>query len=200
MSANGAKHGQKKDRPYCTYCKYQGHTVEKYYKLHGYPLSFRQKLKSSSEGNNSVMANQVNTLEDKSSKDNDSIANFFQNLDNNQCHHLMNILSKRMASTFQIEAPADHSPISHNTGTCFSVSVHPKFASSNSWIIDSGASKHICTNAVQFISLQPLMDPKSPHLIKLLSLFFLLEMSKSITTYISQMSYMCHSSDLIYSL
>lgn len=34
VSTNSSKHGQKKDRPYCTYCKYQGHTIEKCYKLH----------------------------------------------------------------------------------------------------------------------------------------------------------------------
>ena len=35
--------GQKKERPFGTYCNYPGHTVEKCYKLHGYPLGFKHK-------------------------------------------------------------------------------------------------------------------------------------------------------------
>lgn len=106
-------------RPYCTHCKYHDHTGEKCYKLHGYPPGFKQKQKTPSEGHNSATTNQVATLEDKSTKDNDSIGSFFQNLDTTQCHHPMNLLAKRMTSNFKIEAPVDNISTSHNTGTCF---------------------------------------------------------------------------------
>ena len=41
--------GPKKEnnRPFCTHCNYHGYTIEKCYKIHGYPPSFRQKSKSS---------------------------------------------------------------------------------------------------------------------------------------------------------
>lgn len=69
MPATAVKQGQKKDGPYCTHCKYHGHIVEKCYKFHGYPPGFKQKQKSTSEGNTFAFADQVTTLEDKSTKD-----------------------------------------------------------------------------------------------------------------------------------
>ena len=39
-SGNGYKN-QKKDRPFCTHCNYHDHTIDKCYKIHGYPPSFR---------------------------------------------------------------------------------------------------------------------------------------------------------------
>ena len=38
-----APKGQKSGRPYCTHCQYPGHTIEKCYKLHGYPPGFKQQ-------------------------------------------------------------------------------------------------------------------------------------------------------------
>ena len=39
-----------KDRPFCTQCNIPGHTTEKFYKIHGYPLGYipgyKQKQKS----------------------------------------------------------------------------------------------------------------------------------------------------------
>lgn len=36
---------QRKERPICTYCGYNGHTVDKCYKLHGYPPGYKPKQK-----------------------------------------------------------------------------------------------------------------------------------------------------------
>ncbi|XP_030943722.1 uncharacterized protein LOC115968456 [Quercus lobata] len=44
--------GKGKERPICSHCGLQGHTVEKCYKLHGYPPSYKAKGKAS-------LANQV---------------------------------------------------------------------------------------------------------------------------------------------
>ena len=35
--------GPKRDRPYCIHCNYPRNTIEKCFKLHGYPPGFRQK-------------------------------------------------------------------------------------------------------------------------------------------------------------
>lgn len=40
-STNNASKFNKKERPYCTHCKYQGHTTDKCYKLHGYPPGYK---------------------------------------------------------------------------------------------------------------------------------------------------------------
>ena len=46
--------GKGKDRPVCTHCGKAGHTVDKCYKLHGFPLGFKFKNKPS-------MAHQVSS-------------------------------------------------------------------------------------------------------------------------------------------
>lgn len=57
---------QKKDRPICTYCGYGGHTIDKCYKLHGYPPRYKSKLKDGSSSHtgyiphpNTTAANQI---------------------------------------------------------------------------------------------------------------------------------------------
>ena len=45
----------KKERPFCTNCNMFGHTIEKCYKLHGYPLGYKPK------GKNNASANQVSS-------------------------------------------------------------------------------------------------------------------------------------------
>ena len=45
----------KKERPFCTNCNMSGHTIEKCYKLHGYPLGYKPK------GKNNASANQVSS-------------------------------------------------------------------------------------------------------------------------------------------
>lgn len=37
------KYQNNRDRPYCSHCKFQGHTIEKCYKLHGYPPGYKPK-------------------------------------------------------------------------------------------------------------------------------------------------------------
>jgi len=39
------KKGSKKDRPLCTHCKMLGHTIDKCYKLHGYPPGYKPRVK-----------------------------------------------------------------------------------------------------------------------------------------------------------
>ena len=53
----GGKNSKGKDRPVCTHCGKLGHTVEKCFKLHGFPPGFKLKGKTS-------MVNQVGVQED----------------------------------------------------------------------------------------------------------------------------------------
>ena len=52
-NSNWNKGNGKKERPFCTHYNMLGHTIEKCYKLHGYPLGYKPKGKST------VNANQV---------------------------------------------------------------------------------------------------------------------------------------------
>ena len=45
---------------------------------------------------------------------------------------------------------------SSNTGTCFLVDIHSTLSSPYIWIVDSGASRHICSNACIFELMTPL--------------------------------------------
>ena len=47
----GSKGGPKKERPLCTHCNMLGHTVDKCYKLHGYPPGYKHKGKPNSNAN-----------------------------------------------------------------------------------------------------------------------------------------------------
>lgn len=47
-------HFSKKDRPFCTHCNYHGHTIEKCYKIHGYPPGYKHKSKPQSTAVNQV--------------------------------------------------------------------------------------------------------------------------------------------------
>ena len=61
---SGNYKGQKKDRPFCTHCNFPGHTIEKCYKLHGYPPSYKSNA-ARSKSTNAAMA-QVSISDDSS--------------------------------------------------------------------------------------------------------------------------------------
>ncbi|XP_075663313.1 uncharacterized protein LOC142632877 [Castanea sativa] len=54
---NWNKGNGRKERPFCTHCNMQGHTIDKCYKLHGYPPGYKPKGKSDA---NQVSCNYVN--------------------------------------------------------------------------------------------------------------------------------------------
>ena len=42
-SSNYNSYKSMKDKPYCTHCGMLGHTIEKCYKIHGYPPGYKPK-------------------------------------------------------------------------------------------------------------------------------------------------------------
>ncbi|KAL5538181.1 hypothetical protein UlMin_044629 [Ulmus minor] len=52
---------QKKERPFCTHCQYHGHTIEKCYKLHGYPPGFQPRQRDTHPNSQSAMHHSSNT-------------------------------------------------------------------------------------------------------------------------------------------
>ena len=50
-NSNWNKGNAKKDKPFCTHCNMQGHTIEKCYKLHGYPPGYKPKGKAGANAN-----------------------------------------------------------------------------------------------------------------------------------------------------
>ena len=59
-NSNWNKGNAKNEKPYCTHCNMQGHTIEKCYKLHGYPLGYKLRGKTNV---NQASCNSVNGAE-----------------------------------------------------------------------------------------------------------------------------------------
>ncbi|KAL5557118.1 hypothetical protein UlMin_039354 [Ulmus minor] len=58
----GVSKGYRKERPFCTHCNFHGHTIEKCYKIHGYPPGFKPKQRDTPPySNNHTAVNQVST-------------------------------------------------------------------------------------------------------------------------------------------
>ncbi|KAL5543790.1 hypothetical protein UlMin_007574 [Ulmus minor] len=58
---------QKRDRPYCTHCKTLGHSMDRCYKIHGYPPGYKLKFNNNS---NAAAAHQVFTSDDRPDQSN----------------------------------------------------------------------------------------------------------------------------------
>ena len=43
--------GQQKGRPFCTHCKKHGHSIERCYKLHGYPPGYKTRSRHNASAN-----------------------------------------------------------------------------------------------------------------------------------------------------
>ncbi|KAL5550577.1 hypothetical protein UlMin_000753 [Ulmus minor] len=54
-SNSSASKNQKRDKPYCTHCKILGHTMDRCYKIHGYPPGYKFR----SNNNSNAVAHQV---------------------------------------------------------------------------------------------------------------------------------------------
>lgn len=167
------KPSYRKERPCCTHCKYQGHTIEKCYKLHDYPPGFKTKQRSNTGSRtggsdtanlSSTMVNQISNQvtnssspEDHTAKSDANVENFFQNLDNTRCTQLMNLLAQHITSTSMSVDHLNSSTSTCSASICCSVSIDHLFSSSSTWIVDSGASRHICTDISKFVPIHPIV-------------------------------------------
>lgn len=135
---------KKKERPQCTHCHVLGHTVDLYYKLHGYLPSYNQK-------NNPTTTSKAESTD-------------ISSLTPEQCQGLLSMLQSHLAvvKTNTTLLSSSFSGGSHIVGTCSSL-----IPASNSWIIDSGASTHICYSKELFPSLTPVSGHTVTLLIKI---------------------------------
>ncbi|KAL5547823.1 hypothetical protein UlMin_003054 [Ulmus minor] len=150
----GKYDNRQSEKPTCSHCGYAGHTIDKCYKLHGYPPGFRFKngttptnvnrFSSSSSSNISAMpmTNQASLMSDKADDSSDPVSS----LSPSQCQQLIAMLSTQLTSTTPVnnEQPV----ISNFTGTFPSIS-------SRTWILDTGATHHVCHDRALFESFEP---------------------------------------------
>ena len=160
----GGYKGQRKERPYCSHCNFHGHTIEKCYKIHGYPPGFtaRQRYNNSYPNNHKIVnqvSNQSYYNSNNKSDQQGTVGNFVQNLNTSQYQQFMSMLSNHLSTPVKHAHDQNDLPTtSYATGICSSVSLNPIFSSSQFWIVDSGATRHICSNAAAFISMRSIQN------------------------------------------
>ena len=91
-NSNWTKGSGKKKRPFCTHYNMPGHTIEKCYKLHGYPPGYKPKGRSNANANQ-VSSNLSNGAE------NPSIASNQCPISKAQCEQLLAYLTTRIGAS-----------------------------------------------------------------------------------------------------
>lgn len=104
---------RKGDRPLCTHCGLQGHTVDRCYKLHGYPLGYRMQRSSPKTENVSSFSGQLSGFSVE------------------QCQRLLSLLQFHLAGAKHDSAGSS----SHIAGICHDIR---SLFGSNCCIVDSG--------------------------------------------------------------
>ncbi|KAJ9554588.1 hypothetical protein OSB04_018633 [Centaurea solstitialis] len=130
-----SRFGANKQRPYCTHCKVQGHTMEKCYKIHGYPPGYKTNNKYTPRN---------------------AVSNLVQEMSSVECERLMAILSNRMTDVNV--ATNVNEPALSGQGIYHALCFQMRNFTSILWILDSGASKHICCDRNMFLHIHPIQD------------------------------------------
>lgn len=151
---------KKKEKAHCTHCGLQGHTIDRCYKLHGYPPGYKfsgSKNASPSSSTKSYELSKATAVENLNAiqHSSPSPSELLPNFTPEQCQSLMNLLQTHLTKA-QTTSDVASSSTTHVAGTCYSVlnSIH----SSTRWVLDSGASAHVCFSRPAFTSLVEVSD------------------------------------------
>jgi hypothetical protein len=125
----------KKSNRQCSYCGKRNHTVENCFKKHGFPPNFGK----TAQANQANAEDQVEFDETKSFKGNESYG-----LTKDQYDKFVHMLQVMQAgpSTSTANAAQVNVVQHHHLGIAYSLSN----STHGSWIIDSGASDHVCSS------------------------------------------------------
>ncbi|CAA7030339.1 unnamed protein product [Microthlaspi erraticum] len=171
-ASGGSSSQRDDDKPVCSYCGRVGHVVYRCYKKHGYPSHYKSKQKFTKSG--SVLANVA--VGDTSSEQVFSA----DSLSSSQIQQLVAFLSNKLQPPPASPTPEVHSvsaspvpssvcPISgtyHPSIVCsfsgidrpYVCSVNSNLPAINAWVIDTGATNHICHDRNAFSTFKPLPD------------------------------------------
>lgn len=136
-SRSSSENNKRQERPVCTHCNLQGHTVDRCYKLHGYPPGYHTQRSFPQHNDSNVSLQKTETSE-------------LSPFSTAQCQDFLVMLQSHLTKEKEDSAKASSS--SHVAGICTSLlgsTVDP-----NIWILDSGATAHICFVKESFINLK----------------------------------------------
>ncbi|XP_019223774.1 PREDICTED: uncharacterized protein LOC109205516 [Nicotiana attenuata] len=141
----------------CTYCGKTGHTQEDCYRIIGFPDDFEftnHKGYQNQTKGNAVVAHKEENPGGQGNEFNGN--NFGQQLSKEQVAEMMHIYKQTklaQAGNTGINANAIAGTILKYSGSVFTT------LKSDTWIIDSGASEHMCFDSNSFLFLSPLPVP-----------------------------------------
>ncbi|XP_075499485.1 uncharacterized protein LOC142537893 [Primulina tabacum] len=150
-----------RERPFCTKCNIHGHTIDTCYKIHGYPPGYKLKGKFPTKPSPTVVnqtfgthVNQTSGTHISSNVDTHSSQNMLQKFDKAQVEQLMAMFAQHLSTFHSPECQVN----AHAIGICLSISENNNLCLSISWIFDSGASRHICSNLSIFQTHRPVYN------------------------------------------
>lgn len=144
-------HKKENQRSICSHCNIKGHTVDRFYKVHGYPPGYKSRNQTS-VSENMVNAKHVNaTVVSQPSQSSPNKSDFLSSLNSNQYNQLLEMLQSHLqkANTNSIMVTF---AVSHVTGIC-SLALSFFVSSTDTWIVDLGASRQICHRRDLFCNL-----------------------------------------------
>lgn len=135
--------GNKKQSTYCDHCRMQGHTMEKCWKLHGYPSRFKNNTWKKEEDMTTKANNATAETSVQGSKSAEA------RLTQEQYTLLMNLLNKQ-SSISDVQEVSHTSNSAQLTGN--------NLSNKSDWVIDSGATDHMCFQMNLFEKVKPLAN------------------------------------------
>ncbi|XP_070046990.1 uncharacterized protein [Nicotiana tomentosiformis] len=146
----------KKNALMCSYCNMTNPTVENYYILIGFPTNFKftktKKFQGPVRENSTAVVDQTKGANNNITEG----PQFAQKLASEQFTLLVSLLNQiQVGKPAKVNANSATGIFLTNSVSCYSLAN----SNSSSWIIDSGASEHMCFSYESFQSLLPLPTP-----------------------------------------
>uniref|UniRef100_A0A2N9GXX7 Retrotransposon Copia-like N-terminal domain-containing protein n=1 Tax=Fagus sylvatica TaxID=28930 RepID=A0A2N9GXX7_FAGSY len=152
----GNKNFGKKERPVCSHCGITGHTVEKCYKIHGYPPGYKPRGRAAANQVTAPsMGNQGSAPLSITSEQCQQLLSFLNSQMSNEASTSNHQAATVMANSSNFSGILHHSQILHSPKhTVFSTKIVNRNAYSNgTWVIDTGATDHMVYSTKLFTKI-----------------------------------------------
>ena len=124
----------------------QGHTMDKCWKIHDYPPRFKNNIWKENAIHSSKANTSINNIDDQGNKRVET------KLTEEQYSRLMSILNGKDSIISNVQE------VSHTSNAIQLTSMQSSNYNDMNWIIDSGATDHMCCQSFSFDFLKPLTN------------------------------------------